>query len=249
MEKGIIVASFGTTYEETRRLCIESVEGKIEDAFKEIPTQRAFTSRIIVNRLKKRDDLHILNEIEAVEKFKNDGIEDIYIQPLHIIQGHEYEKVVKLGQKIGLPLLSSDEDYEKVVDIVNSDDLNEGEAIVFMGHGSDHVADESYKKLENIYRKKGYENVYVATVEGADTIEDVLEDIKDKDYKKIILQPFMLVAGDHAINDMASDEDDSWNSIVKDAGYEVEVRVKGLGEYEGIQDMYVEHLRDLMEEN
>ena len=117
-----------------------------------------------------------------------------------------------------------------------------------MGHGSDHDADELYKKLEDSYRENGYNNVYVATVEGEVTIEDVLSNIKENNYKKIVLQPFMLVAGDHAINDMASDEDDSWKSLVSEEGYEVEVRVKGLGEYEGIQDMYVEHLKDLMEE-
>lgn len=248
MEKGIIVASFGTTYEETRKLCIESVENKIINEFKDIKVLRAFTSRMIVSRLKRRDNMHILNEDEAIAQFKNEGIDDIYIQPLHIINGFEYEKLLNKGAKVAKPLLSSDEDFEKVVKIVNSDDLNKDEALVFMGHGSDHDADELYKKLEDSYRENGYNNVYVATVEGEVTIEDVLSNIKENNYKKIVLQPFMLVAGDHAINDMASDEDDSWKSLVSEEGYEVEVRVKGLGEYEGIQDMYVEHLKDLMEE-
>ena len=248
MKKGIIVASFGTTYEETRKLCIESVEEKIRNEFSDIKVLRAFTSRMIVSRLKRRDNLHILNEDEAIKELKNEGIEDIYIQPLHIINGFEYEKLLGKGGKVAKPLLSSDEDFEKVVKIVNSDDLNKDEALVFMGHGSDHDADELYKKLEDSYRENGYNNVYVATVEGEVTIEDVLSKIKKNNYKKIVLQPFMLVAGDHAINDMASDEDDSWKSLVSEEGYEVEVRAKGLGEYEGIQDMYVEHLKNLMEE-
>lgn len=248
MKKGIIVASFGTSYEKTRRLCIESVEEDIRQAFAPISVERAFTSRIIRHRLKKRDNLDIMTEIEAVDKLKEEGVEDIYIQPLHIIAGHEYGKISSIdGVKLGLPLLSSDEDYKRAVEAVNSKDID-ADALILMGHGTDHEADESYKKLEKEYRRQGYENVYVATVEGEITIEDVLKRIEDKDYKRVLIQPFMLVAGDHATNDMASDEDDSWKSILESRGYEVEVNLKGLGEYQAIRDIYIDHLRDIMEE-
>lgn len=247
MKKGIIVASFGTSYEETRKLCIESVEEKINRAFEDIECVRAFTSRMIINKLKKRDNLHILTEEEAVEKLKTDGVDKIYIQPLHIITGHEYEKLLNLGAEVSSPLLTTDKDYEDVVKYVNSSDLEDNTALIFMGHGSDHNADESYEKLQNEYRKQGYDNVYVGTVEGSKTLEDIIEELKEKDYKKVVLQPFMLVAGDHAINDMASDEDDSWKTVLTNEGYEVETRVKGLGEYDKIQDMYVEHLKEIVE--
>lgn len=248
MGKGIIVASFGTSYERTRKLSIESVEDDIRDEFREIPVERAFTSRIIISRLKKRDGLDIFTEKEAVEKYRKDGIEDIYIQPLHIISGHEYEKISSIeGVTVGAPLLTSDEDYKKAVEAVNSKDLD-GDVLIFMGHGTNHEADVSYERLEREYRDQGYENVFVATVEGERTIEDVLVEMEEKNYKKIILQPFMLVAGDHATNDMASDEDDSWKTILEAKGYEVETRLKGLGEYQGIRNIYIDHLKDIMEE-
>lgn len=248
MDKGIIVASFGTSYEKTRKLSIESVEEDIKNEFKDIPVERAFTSRIIISRLKKRDGLEILTEQQAVKKYREKGIEDIYIQPLHIISGHEYEKISSIeGVKVGAPLLTSDDDYKKVVEAVNSKDLD-GDVLIFMGHGTDHEADLSYERLEREYRDQGYENIFVATVEGERTIEDVLAEIKGKKYKKIILQPFMLVAGDHATNDMASDEDDSWKTILEKRGYEVETRLKGLGEYQGVRNIYINHLKDIMGE-
>lgn len=248
MKKGIIVASFGTSYEETRKKCIETIEDKIKEKYYDYHITRAFTSRMIIKKLKKRDNLYIFNEKEAMEDMKKKGIEEVYIQPLHIIPGHEYEKLTFLGLKVGKPLLYSDRDYEKIVSHLEIGELNKKEALVFMGHGSDHDADMAYKKLEKSYRNKGIDNVFIATVEGKRTIEDVVADLKKANILKVVLRPFMLVAGDHAINDMASDEEDSWKSILKKEGFEVEIILRGLGEYKIIQDIYLSHLEQLLEE-
>lgn len=248
MKRGIIVASFGTSYEKTRELCIESIENKIKEKYKEDYVIRAFTSRMIIRKLKRRDNLHIFNEKEAMEHIKSKGIENIYIQPLHIIKGHEYEKLLSQGVKVGKPLLNSDEDYNTIVEGLDLGILREDEAVVFMGHGSDHEADESYDKLQQVYRLKGIDNVFIGTVEGSITIEKIVEELLKKSVKKVKLMPFMLVAGDHAINDMASDEKDSWKSILESKGFEVEVNLKGLGQYELIQNLYLKHLEELMEE-
>lgn len=258
MKKGIIVTSFGTTYKETRKLCIESIENKIEEKYSDYLVLRAFTSQMVINKLKKRDNYIVDNPKEALEKMKAEGIEEIYIQPLHIILGHEYEKL--LGQvdgflkenpnhsiKIGKPLLNEDIDYEEVVDGLSIGNLNEKEALVFMGHGTDHEVDTSYKKLEKTFRKKGHENVYIGTVEGEITIEDIIPSLKSKDIEKIILKPFMLVAGDHAINDMASSEKDSWASILRSHGFQVETIIKGLGEIKPIQNIYLKHLENIID--
>ncbi|NMA87217.1 MAG: sirohydrochlorin cobaltochelatase [Tissierellia bacterium] len=258
MKKGIIVTSFGTTYKETRKLCIESIENKIEEKYSDYLVLRAFTSQMVINKLKKRDNYIVDNPKEALEKMKAEGIEKIYIQPLHIILGHEYEKL--LGQvdgflkenpnhsiKIGRPLLNEDVDYKEVVEALEIGDLDEKEAMVFMGHGTDHEVDTSYKKLEKTFRKKGYENIYIGTVEGEVTIEDIIPSLKSKDIEKIILKPFMLVAGDHAINDMASSREDSWASILRSHGFQVETMIKGLGEIEAIQNIYLKHLENIID--
>lgn len=254
MKKGIIITSFGTTYEETRKLCIESIENRVREKFKDFMVLRAFTSRVVISRLKKRDNIHTDNPTEALEKMKEAGIKEIFIQPLLIIEGIEYEKILREASnfsdenldikiKIGRPLLSSEMDYDNVVKALN---LSKDQSIVFMGHGSDHKTDISYEKLENRIRKNGYTNTFIATVEGEKTIEDVLEGLKEKNIDNVLLKPFMLVAGDHATNDMASEEDDSWKSILEANDIKVETKISGLGEVKAIQDIFIEHLKDII---
>lgn len=257
MKKGIIVVSFGTTYEKTRKLCIESIENRVRKQYKDFLVSRAFTSQMVINKLKNRDNYYVDNPKEALEKMNVNGIEKIYIQPLHIIPGHEYEKLLEQVEeflknnkdysiKTGKPLLYYDEDYKKVVEGLNLSDIKAHEGIVFMGHGTDHEKDISYDKLEKAFREGGYENVYIATVEGRVTLEDIIPKLKDKGIQKMILKPFMLVAGDHAINDMASEEEYSWKSILKREGFNVKPILKGLGQLEKIQDIYLEHLEKIM---
>lgn len=258
MKKGIIVVSFGTTYEKTRKLSIESIENKVKERYKDYLVLRAFTSQMVINKLKRRDNYFVDNPREALEKMKVNGIKEIYIQPLHIIPGHEYEKLLSQVKefleennsyaiKIGKPLLYDELDYYKVVQGLNLSDRKQNEGIVFMGHGTNHEADASYEKLERTFREKGYENVYIGTVEGSITIEDIISKLKVKEIQKIKLRPFMLVAGDHAINDMASNEEDSWKSILESNGFNVEVSLQGLGELEAIQNIYLEHLENIMD--
>ena len=258
MKKGIIVVSFGTTYEKTRKLSIESIENKVKERYKDYLVLRAFTSQMVINKLKRRDNYFVDNPREALERMKESGIKNIYIQPLHIIPGHEYEKLLSQVKefleennsyaiKIGKPLLYDELDYYKVVQGLNLSDRKQNEGIVFMGHGTNHEADASYEKLERTFREKGYENVYIGTVEGSITIEDIISKLKVKEIQKIKLRPFMLVAGDHAINDMASNEEDSWKSILESNGFNVEVSLQGLGELETIQNIYLEHLENIMD--
>ena len=122
----------------------------------------------------------------------------------------------------------------------------EGTAFVFMGHGTSHTAKISYSQMQTQMEQLGYENVFIGTVEGEpeDTAcEAVIEKLKNAGYKKVILRPLMVVAGDHANNDMAGDDDDSWKSQFEASGAfdSIDTQIAGLGEIDAIQQLYVAH--------
>lgn len=256
MKRGIIVASFGTTFAETRRLSIESIENRIRKKHQDDLVLRAFTSKIVVRRLKKRDNLHIDDVGEALEKMKTQGIKQVFIQPLHIIKGVEYEKILSAVDKfkienkemeifVGRPMLDREDDYKNVVRALDLEVKEENQALVYMGHGSYHNADISYEKLQEEI-DKDHRHIYMATVEGAITLEDIIEKLKREKIKYVLLKPFMIVAGDHATNDMSSDEDDSWKTILEENDIEVKIDMTSLGEMENIQNIFIEHLEELM---
>mgnify|MGYP005974198225 CR=1 FL=1 len=121
-------------------------------------------------------------------------------------------------------------------------DYDDGKtAICFMGHGTEADSNEVYQKMQDLLTKDGYANYFVGTVEATPSLEDVLAKVQAGDYERVVLEPLMVVAGDHANNDMAGDEDGSWKKTFEDAGYQVECLVRGLGENEAIRQIYVEH--------
>ena len=150
-----------------------------------------------------------------------------------------FEKVV-----IGDPLLTSDEDFQTVADAIVdwTKDYDDGEtAIVFMGHGTEAESNAVYQKMQDLLTSGGHTNYFVGTVEAAPSLDDVIAAVKAGEYKKVVLEPLMVVAGDHANNDMAGDEDDSWKSAFEKEGYEVTCLLRGLGENETIRQLYVAH--------
>ncbi len=252
----ILVVSFGTSYNDTREKTIYAIENRIADAYPDYEVRRAFTSQIIIDKLKERDGLEIDNVEEAFERLVNDGVKTLIVQPTHIMSGYEYDDLVEVVESyrdsfdelaVGAPLLTSDEDYESLAAAVVEEtaEYNEdGTAIVFMGHGTEHESNAAYAKFQELFTANGNDNYYIGTVEATPSIDDIVELLKDGDYTRVILEPLMVVAGDHANNDMAGDEDDSWKSILEGEGYEVECVLKGLGEFESVQDIYVAHVND-----
>lgn len=256
MKRGIIVASFGTTFAQTRRLSIESIENRIKEKYKDDLVLRAFTSKIVMKRLKERDNLHIDDVKSALEKMKEAGIKQVFIQPLHIIKGVEYEKILRAAENfkrenrdmeinVGRPMLDREEDYENIVKALDLKTQVKNHATIYMGHGSYHKADISYGRLQEEI-DRDYEHIYMGTVEGDISIEDIIEKLKGEEIKRVLLKPFMIVSGDHATNDMASDEDDSWKSLLESNGIEVEVNMTSLGEMEKVQNIFIAHLEELM---
>lgn len=258
-DKVILVVSFGTSYNNNRDLTIGAIEKDIQEKFPDYEIRRAFTSQMIINKLKKRDNLEIDNVNDALKRAVNDGVKTLIIQPTHIMDGTEYhfkildelkgfeDKFEKIS--IGNPLLITDDDLENLLNIITSDDkTDENTAICFMGHGTPAESNAVYTKLQNKLIEKGFKHYYIGTVEAKPDYDDVLEMVKKEDYKKIILKPLMVVAGDHAQNDMAGEEEDSWKSMFKSEGYEVECIVEGLAQSEAIRDMYIEHVQKAIDD-
>ncbi|MBR1537074.1 MAG: sirohydrochlorin cobaltochelatase [Treponema sp.] len=253
-DKEILVVSFGTSYNSSRDLTIGGIENAIAENFPEYKVARAFTADTIINILKERENLIIDNVDEALVRAANDGVKTLIVQPTHLMNGFEYTDLQKTLSKyeskfdkvvLSKPLLTSDEDFSLVADEIaaKTKAYDNGEtAICFMGHGTEAASNAVYAKMQTVLSSKGFSNYYVGTVEAKPDVEDLLNAINAKgSYKKVLLLPLMVVAGDHANNDMAGDEEDSWKSIFKAAGYEVECVLEGLGQDEKIQQIYVKH--------
>ena len=256
MGKGILVVSFGTSHIDTMEKTITVIEQDIARQFPEWSVYRAFTSRMIVRKLKRTENMEIDTGEEALRRMAADGISEVIVQPTHIINGIENDRMMEdlmehmsLFRKIrvGKPLLSSVDDYKKAIHAVMSEvGLETGEMLVLMGHGTDHHANAAYPTLEYTFHALGYNQVLVGTVESFPELKNVMAKLEIAEKKKIALMPFMLVAGDHAKNDMAGEED-SWKTELEDAGYAVRVILKGLGEFEGIRKIFLEHIEETME--
>ena len=242
MKKAILVTSFGTSHKDTREKCLDVIENEVREKYGNEKVERAYTSGVIRRIVEKKEGIHIYDQKEGLEALKNKGYNEIITMSLHILGGIEYSKLSNEYGKVTQPLLTTDEDYGKIVNNEKFNDLEGNDAIIFMGHGSESAADVTYQRLQEEYIKAGKNNIFIATVEGKVTIEDVIEKLKKTDYKKILLKPFMIVAGDHAKNDMASDEEDSWKTVLQNEGYEVTPVLKGMGEYKFIRDMFMEKL-------
>ena len=245
MEKAVLVTSFGTSHKDTREKCLDLIENEVRAKYGSEKVERAYTSGVIRRIVEKKEGIHIFDQNEGLEALKNKGYDEIITMSLHILDGIEYAKLNDKYGKISKPLLVNDEDFEKVVNDEEFNSTEGNDAIVFMGHGSESAADSTYQRLQEEYVKAGKDNIFIATVEGQVTIEDVIQKLKGRGFSKILLKPFMIVAGDHAKNDMASDEEDSWKTILQNEGYEVTPVLKGMGEYKFIHNMFMDKLQEV----
>ena len=254
-ETAILVVSFGTSYNESRDATIGATEAAIQAAFPQYEVRRAFTSQIIIDKLAERDGLEIDNVTQALDRAAADGIKNLIVQPTHLMDGFEYNDLKDelanyedLFDQIilGEPLLTSDSDFEAVISAITADtaSYDDGKtAVVFMGHGTEADSNAVYVRLQEMISADGFDNYFIGTVEATPSLDDVIAALDGKEYTRVVLEPLMVVAGDHANNDMAGDEDDSWKSILTGKGYEVECILEGLGQKPAIQEIYVDHVK------
>lgn len=251
----ILVVSFGTSYNDNRELTIGAIEADIAAAFPAYEIRRAFTSQIVIDILKERDQIMIDNVTEAMERLVADGVKDVIIQPTHVMNGYEFDDVLKEVKayqdkfeslKFGRHLLANNSDYEAVVAALTSAMANHDDgttAFVFVGHGTEHHANATYARLQGFFKDAEKSQYFIGTVEAEPDYESVLEALKESGLKRVVLAPLMVVAGDHANNDICGDEDDAWKTMLTAEGFEVIPHVEGLGQYADIRKIYVAHVQ------
>ena len=263
-ENEILVVSFGTSFNDSRATDIGGIEKAIQAANPDWSVRRAFTAQIIINHVQARDGEKIDNVDQALQRAVDNGVKNLVVQPTHLMHGAEYDELTAAVEgykdkfesvKIAEPLLGEvgadatviNADKAAVAEAITAEAVKEdGTAFVFMGHGTSHTAKVSYSQMQTQMEQLGYDNVFIGTVEGEpeDTsCEAVIEKLKEAGYKKVILRPLMVVAGDHANNDMAGDDDDSWKSQFEASGAfdSIDTQIAGLGEIQAIQQLYVAH--------
>lgn len=256
----ILVVSFGTSRLEALEAEIGAVEKSVAKRFPDYEVYRAFTSQIIIDRLRARNGQNIENVEEALIHALEVGIMNLVVLPTHLTDGCEYRELADTLRDyedkfyrvvLGQPLLTDDDDFEAVARALTDGAAlyEDGKtAVCFMGHGTKTGANIVYEKLQETFRFAGVDNYYIATMKAEPTLEQVIASIKQKAAcKKIILRPLMVVAGDHANNEMAGNTGNSWKKILEKEGYEVECLLEGLGQNPAIQELYVKHAQAAVE--
>lgn len=248
--QALVITSFGTSVPEAR-ISITAVEEVLAAAAPEHICVRAFTSPTIRCILKGRGE-DVPSLTEALERLAEEGIQRVIVQPTHLLYGYEYDKLKAEAEAlayrfeavvVGRPLLADNSDLQRFANALSQDHPAEpGAVTVFMGHGTEHFANAAYPALQTALYLLGRADLYVGTVEGWPGLEDILRQLEPGGSRKIYLRPLMLVAGDHARNDMAGE----WRPQLESAGHTVTCFFTGLGQRAWVQEMYRERLEALL---
>lgn len=257
-KKGILLVTFGSGMPDTRAI-YENVEKKVKAVFPELPIRWAYTSHII--RKKSAKEGKMLDSVEtALARMMDEGFTHAALQSLHIIAGREFHDIRVNARAfgnmsggfrqifVGYPLLGTPDDMNRAAAAVMNNlpgERKKDEAAVLMGHGTRHPAHAVYPAMMYKFQLKD-PNVYIGTAEGEPSVEDIRDMLIKKGIKKAYLIPFMSVAGEHARNDMAGDNEDSWKSILGKAGIACVPVLKGLAEYDEAVDIWIDHLKEII---
>ena len=276
-ENELLVASFGTSFNDSRAEDIKGIEDALAAAYPDWSVRRAFTAQIIINHVEARDEENIDNMQQALDRAVENGVKNLVVQPTHLMHGAEYDELTEAVNEykdkfesvaIAEPMLGEvgddasviNDDKKAVAQAITDAACKEagfdsmdaaaeaGTAFVFMGHGTSHTANVTYDQMQTQMEDLGFKNAFIGTVEGEpeDTACDkVIEKVKEAGYKNVVLRPLMVVAGDHANNDMAGDDEDSWKSqFVASGNFEkVDTQIEGLGRIEAVEQLYVDHTK------
>ncbi len=271
-DPAILLVVFGTSYPEAQA-AYENIERVYREEFPQAEVRIAFTSDFIRRKLLDRDNVTIDNPLTALAHLNDEGYTDVVVQSLHVIPGEEFHDLANIVESVrgiegkfgflnlvlGEPLLMNLEDYRNVSRALasqfeqnttgtertpHSSPRDAGQmAVIYMGHGTEHSANSAYSQMANILAED-HENVFLGTVEGYPGYDEVLARLNESGVKKARLIPFMVVAGDHALNDLTGNESESWKSMLEKEGFEIDYNLLGMGENDGIVEIFVGHTKE-----
>jgi sirohydrochlorin cobaltochelatase len=250
---GILLVAFGSSIPEAQ-VSFENIDRSVKAAYPDIPVRWAYTSSIIRKKLVRMGKYLDSPEV-ALAKMLEAGFTHVAVQSLHTIGGEEFHDLRRAAHAfhypggfqrilVGYPLLATQKDMEKAVGAILENipkARKKDEAVVLMGHGTHHPSNAFYAALMFQVQRKD-PKVFIGCVEGYPEIDEIKAMLKEKKIKKAYLMPLMSVAGDHARNDMAGPEEDSWKSILTQAGIECMPILKGTAEYANFVQIWVDHL-------
>lgn len=253
----ILVMSFGTTFPETRAKTIEATVKQIQAAHPDTKVMLAFTSHIIIDRIKAKEGITIPTPEEALAQLKAEGYNRVALTSLDIIPGIEYKyktavfdiyKTQFKKMTMGTPLMywmgqeNQRDDVDDAMKALSSQMPRIGTkyAVLIMAHGTPDPANAYYSVMQDRLNELYDNKVFIYTVEGKPSLEDIIPKLKAQGIENVTLMPLMMVAGDHATNDMAGDEEDSHKSILIKEGFNVKTYLHGLGENENIRQLFVD---------
>ncbi|GAA0078369.1 sirohydrochlorin cobaltochelatase [Clostridium sp. CTA-5] len=258
--KAIILVGFGTSDVDAIRRCIEPIEDDIREIYgKEYTVFKAFTSKIILRKLKKDFGIEILDFKEALRKSKEVGCKRVIIVPLNVIAGGEYDRIKEFVSKyehefeeliLGKPILQLEDEAENIVysNIFESikNELPRENNLLLVGHGISNKSNIIYKIFQKELEKLGFDNVILGTLEGEPCIEEIIDKLKIREVKEITLMPFLAVSGMHVKRDIFGDQEESWKSRLEREGFKVNCLDKALTEFPNVKELYVDNLKNII---
>ena len=257
----IVVMTFGTTFKDTRAKTIDATVNAIQKAHPGVKVVTAYTSHIIIDRVKAKEGIVYPTPEEALDQLKKDGYTRVALCSLDVIPGMEYSYDLGVYHNyknqfkkmtLGTSLIywqgqeNQPDDVTETIKALKTQFPKQGpqDALLIMAHGTPQVSNAYYSVIQAKINELGLKNVYVYTVEGWPSLETVMPKLKAAGIKNVTLMPMMMVAGDHANNDMAGSDADSHKSVLEAAGFKVTPYIHGIGENKAIQKLYVKRAND-----
>ena len=257
----MVVMSFGTTYKDTRVKTIDATVDAIKAAHPNTKVITAFTSHIIRDRIQQKEGITYPTPEEALAELKKDGYTRVALASLDVIPGMEYNydaavynlykndfKKMTLGTSL-MYWMGQENQTDQVIETLKAvqsqfPKLGKEDGLLIMAHGTPDPSNAYYSVIQDRIHTLGMKNVFIYTVEGTPNLEQVIPQLKLHGIKHVTLMPFMMVAGDHANNDMAGKEPDSHKSILEKDGFKVDTYLHGLGENQNIRNLFVERANE-----